>query len=102
MIDFGKDILIWPNKLPIQILATQTGPIIANNHPIRINHGHNLKNHTLPQLLSPLRIRAHKLNKSLHHVRPITLAGMDSAREEDQLFLHWFIEVCLVDVGGYG
>jgi hypothetical protein len=86
IIDFREGILPRLMIGPIQILPKKARPIIPSHNPIRIDHGHHLKDHLPAQLPSLLLVTTQKPNKPFSHVRGIGLAGVDSGAEDYELF----------------
>lgn len=71
---FGKHLKISHIKIPIQILANNTGPMIPKVHPIRVNHRHNKK----IKILKNAYIIQHIINKTLQCEIRYSLSWMSS------------------------
>lgn len=55
-------------KLAIQIVATNRGPIVSSDHSVRINHRHDLEDEPAAQIFSFWLVRTQEVQNSLHDV----------------------------------
>jgi hypothetical protein len=87
--------LCWLLPLSIKILSNKRAPSIAQDHTIRIDHGHDLKYEVIPEYPS-LNARSNKvIYDSLHHVRCSCFSWVHSGTENDGfLLLHLLLAVC--------
>ena len=89
--NFWMDSLIRLYVPPIKIIAGHGRPIIARNNPINIDHRHDQKYHSLPQLLGLERTAHQILNEPLHHQAAIGFTRVYPSGDDDVFltFVHW-------------
>ncbi len=87
VVDGGMGLLTGLNPLPVKISAREIAPIIANNNPINIKHGHNLKHKIIPQHPGRTTIAQQIINNILNDETGHRLARMDTCRQDYGLLL---------------
>lgn len=91
----------WSFISTIQIRPTKRAPVVSINNTIRIKHWYNLKDELFSEC-SCLWSAAHQeLNKAFHHPGGIWFSRMNSCRNYDSLFSHWFLAHWVLKYGCY-
>ena len=83
--DLGR---IFPS--PVEVLATETAPVITVDYAIRIENWHDPKHKVLPESLRLRRVARQEVDDALHHPGSIALARMNPGTNEHPFFGHSF------------
>lgn len=75
--------------LAVQVLAGQRAARVAHDDAVRIEHRDQFEDELVPQLFGDERVARYKVHQALHHPRGGRLAGVDTCRHNDGLFLLW-------------
>lgn len=78
--NFREDVFVELVVLPIQILSAVTGPKVASNYTVGVEHWHNVEDEVLPQPFARGMIRDEMANEALNHERRVRLSRMNSTR----------------------
>jgi hypothetical protein len=87
VVDGGVALLAGVDPLPIQVHAGQVAPVVAVDHPVDIQHGHNLDDEVLPQGSGDGRVRHQIVDDVLDEVAGHGLARVHPGRQENALLL---------------
>ena len=69
--DNRVDPKVWLHVASIEIVTSHAGSVVANNDTIDVDHGHNLEDDALTQLLGLVRVTQEVLDEALHHVAAV-------------------------------
>ena len=70
----------------VEVAAGQAGPIRAEDHAVRVEHGHDLEDERVAQALGLWRVPDEELDAPLHHPRCVGLPRMHARRDNHVLF----------------
>jgi hypothetical protein len=76
--DLAMQLLMRPLILTVEVTSGKGGAIVAANHAIRIDNGHDLKNELLSHLFRILVVARDKFEEPVHHERRVGLSRMHS------------------------
>ena len=76
----------WVLPAPVQILTTETAPIVSIYHTVRIEYRDYFKYEMISQGLRLRCMTRNEIYNALHHPRAVRLARMHSSTDEDSLF----------------
>jgi len=66
-VTFAKEPGAGSDPLPVQVVTSQRAPVIADNHSVWVEHGHDFEHEFVSENTRALFIRQQIIEKSLHN-----------------------------------
>lgn len=68
--------------LSVQVVSRQRGPVVADHHPVGVQHGHDLEDVLFAEELGVLVVAGQEFNHAFHDEAGLGLPGVHAAGDE--------------------